>query len=355
MKKIVVAIPHSHTFFWTQTCISSLLRFPPIAEGFETEIVVVDNSHLWSPAIRGITETRLGDGITVLNNYKANQFHASALDCVVESMEFDFLMALETDVCALRPTWLQWFVDQIGEKAFAVGHWHHESFVNPSCTLYRGSVLREMNAWCKANTAAEMRWGVNYEQTAPLNASDVGWIAGAFAEKRGWPAGTQMAEHPSGRDKGPGWYEPGQILYHWAKREGLPHVVCQTATTTVPPDAMPTQTFYGMAAPLEKTLELDEMTGLAETVHMWGGTRALDILKHPSECGFVKKNTPFWLEREARFWRQSVPEDVQAQTIELIHRHRWHMKGQGTEFITLRDWEAVAEVEKHYRNGGVPL
>lgn len=354
MKKIIVAIPASHTFFWTQTCISSLLRFPPVAEGFETQIVVVDNSHLWSPAIRGLTETRLGNGVTVLNNYKSNQFHASALDCVVESMDFDFLMALETDVCALRPTWLQWFVDQIGEKAFAVGHWHHESFVNPSCTLYRGSVLRKMNAWCKENKEPILRWGPAYNDALSMDGS-IDWIAGPFAEKRGWPAGTQMAEHPSGRDKGPGWYEPGQMLYHWAKREGLPHVVCQTATTTVPPDAMPTQTFYGMADPLEKTLELDEMTGLAETVHMWGGTRALDILKHPVECGFVKKHTPFWLEREARFWLKGVDADVREKTVELIKTHGWHARSLGGAGGVERDAEAARYVSAIYRGAGIPI
>lgn len=355
MKKIVVVIPHSHTWLWTQTCLACLLRFPPVAEGYETEIVVVDNSHLWSPAIRGITETRLGENVTVLNNHKLNKFHASALDCVIEIMEFDFLMALETDVAVLRPTWLQWFVDQIGDDAFAVGHWHHESFINPSCTLYRGSVLREMNAWCKANEEHVLRWGPNYQTTTPMDDGPIDWVAGPFAEKRGFPEGTQMNEHPSGRDKGPGWYEPGQMLYHWAKRHGLPHVICRTATTTVPPDAMPTQTFYGLEEPQAKTLELSEMFGLAETVHTWGGTRALDILKHSVECEFVRKNTPFWLEREARFWRQAVPEDVQAQTIELIHRHRWHMKGQGTDLVTQRDLDATAEVEAHYRNGGVPL
>lgn len=354
MKKIIVAIPFSHSWLWLQTCISCLLRFPPKAEGYETQIVVVDNSHLWSPAIRGLSETRLGENVTILNNYKSNQFHASALDCVIESFDFDYLMALETDVAVLRPTWLQWFVDQIGDNAFAVGHWHHESFVNPSCTLYRGSALRKMDAWCKANTEPHLRWGATYQDRAPVG-GPIDWIAGPFAEKRGFPQGTAMAEHPSGRDKGPGWYEPGQMLYHWAKREGLPHVVCRTATTTVPPDAMPTQTFYGMEIPQEQTLELSGMFEIAESVHLWGGTRALDILKHPVECGFVRKNMAFWLEREARFWRQAVPQDVQAQTIELIHRHRWHMKGQGTEFVTARDWNAVEEVEEHYRNGGVPL
>src|SRR6185436_6492690 len=180
MKKIVVVIPHSHTWLWTQTCVAALHRNPPKANDCEVEICVVDNSYEWSPAIKGIAETKLGEGIKLWANHKANKFHASALDDIVDNVEFDLLMALETDVLALRPDWLQWFVDILGDQHFAAGHWHHEQFINPSCTLYRGSVLREMNAWCKANTKAELRWGNNFDDVLEIPEEDVAWIAGPF-------------------------------------------------------------------------------------------------------------------------------------------------------------------------------
>src|SRR5580700_6603331 len=114
MKKIVVAVPHSHSWLWTQTCVSSLMLNPPKADGYEVDVVVVDNSP-WSPAIKGIDHGPLRqlDGLRICKNHKTNRFHASALDCVVELCDFDYLMAMETDVLALRPTWLQWFVDQM--------------------------------------------------------------------------------------------------------------------------------------------------------------------------------------------------------------------------------------------------
>src|SRR5205085_4386577 len=141
----------------------------------------------------------------IVPNIRSNKFHASALDCVVEEFDFDYLVALETDVLALRPTWLQWFVDQMRPNDYAVGHWHHEQFINPSCTLYRGSVLRDMDRWCKAHLDPNvLRWGPLFGRTAPLdnnlplseNPESVltglkDWIAGPFAEKRGWPAGTE--------------------------------------------------------------------------------------------------------------------------------------------------------------------
>ena len=328
------------------------------------------NNSPWSPAICGLTDTALGRGVDeVLTNYKTNRFHASALDCVVESYDFDYLMALETDVLVTRPDWLQWFVDHRRVTDYAVGAWHHERFVNPSCTLYRGKVLRNMLQWCKTSAPQdELRWGPEFSNTAPLdnnlklneNPAEIlqrikDWICGPFAEKRGFPQGTVLAESPSGQCKGPGWYEPGQQLHAWAVQEGHTYTVCQTLTTKRADD-LPLQTMYGtsMLDP-GRQLEAVELFGNAYAAHLWGGTRALDILKHPVTCEFVKKNTPGWLAREARFWREVVPPDVQAQTLDLIRRYGWHLTGQGNEIRggDVRDREAAEFVRRCYAQGGV--
>jgi hypothetical protein len=365
-KKIIVAIPHSHTWFWTQTCAASLMRNPPRAEGYDVKIILVDNSP-WSPSIRGIRDTWLGSELYIIPNHKSNKFHASALDCVVENYDFDFLMALETDVLALRPTWLQWFVDQIRETDYAVGMWHHEQFVNPSCTLYRGKVLRDMLSWCW-NCAPQdrLRWGPNFAYDSPLdnnlplseNPESVlsnlkGWIGGPFAEKRGWKQGVILKEKPSGQEKGPGWYEPGQQLHHWAVDEGWTYTICPTLTTHRE-DRLPLQTMYGgsMHDPLRQ-LEAVEMFGNAETAHVWGGTRALDIIKHPVTCQFVKSNTPGWLAREARFWREVVPPEIQSKTLDMIRKYGWHTTGQGADHVSDRDREAAEFVKTCYEAGGV--
>ena len=397
MKKIIVAIPHSHTWFWLQTCISSLIRNPPRAEGYSVEIVVVDNSP-WSPAIKGLTDTSIVDyypygmDVTIIPNHKSNKFHASALDCVVEKFDFDYLMALETDVLALKPDWLQWFIDMLYTTDYAVGAWHHEQFINPSCTLYRGDVLRDMRNWCLGNlvfdTGApqdELRWGPNFSTTAPLdnnlslseNPAAVlqnikGWIAGPFAEKRGWPDGVSLKESPSGQLKGPGWYEPGQQLHHWAVEQGYTYTICPTLTTKRE-DGLPLQTMYGGWGVNEpstyppsarmassevmhdhgRQLEAVELFGNAQTAHLWGGTRALDILKHPVTCGFVKANTPMWLAREARYWAHVVPPLVQKQTLDLIRRYGWHTTGQGSDHVSDRDREAAEFVRECYARGNV--
>lgn len=369
MKKIVVAVPHSHSWLWTQTCAASLLRNPPKADVFEVEIVIVDNSP-WSPAVRGVTETELSKSFTVMPNYKTNQFHASALDCVVESIPFDYLMAWETDVLALRDGWLEWFLAQMRPTDYAVGHWHHESFVNPSCTLYRGDVLRSMREWCLSRSADDadvLRWGNAFESVAPLDnnmlpgdpgiANMRSWVAGPFADKRGWPVGTRLKEQPSGQLKGPGWYEPGQMLHHWAVEAGYSYTICPTATVRLPQNGLPVHTFYGLSNfDSGRQLEFAELAATgAYTVHMWGGTRALDILKHDVTCQFVAGNTGFWLEREARYWRDSVPQDIQRQTIEMIRKYGFHLRGQGTPDVTDRDRAAAEKVKGHYAGGGVAI
>lgn len=388
-----MVIPHSHTWFWTQICVASLIRNPPCVEGFEARIVVVDNSP-WSPAIKTLWPWVYNVNsypVRIMNNHKSNKFHASALDCVVEMCEFDYLMSLETDVMALRPTWLQWFVDMMRPTDYAVGMWHHEQFVNPSCTLYRGDVLRDMMGWCKTHPSPNtLRWGPLFGKSAPLDsnltpdvlsdprdldAAQAGfreWVAGPFAEKRGWPAGTELKEQPSGQMKGPGWYEPGQQLHHWAVQAGYTYTVCPTMTTKRA-DGLPLQTMYGgwgadepsvyppggrtalgpMLHDHRRQLEAVELFGNAETAHLWGGTRALDILKHDVTCQFVKRETPGWLAREARFWRQVVPPDVRDQTLGLIRKFGWHTTGQGTPDVTDRDRAAAQFVRECYEAGGV--
>ena len=180
--KAVIAIPHSHTWFWTQTAVASLKRNPPKCNhDVEFKIVVIDNSD-WSPAIRGITDTALGLGVEVVKNQKPCPFHASALDFIIETVEFDYLMAWETDVLALSPDWFDWFYDQIhtDEKVFSVGHWHHEAFINPSCTIYRGSVLREMLDWCRSIGHEEQRWGRDFNDSKPLDPGMIRSICGPF-------------------------------------------------------------------------------------------------------------------------------------------------------------------------------
>ena len=357
MKKVVIAVPHSHTYFWTQICLSSLLKFPPKFSNCSTTIVIVDNSP-WSPAIKGVNETglleqfnKVVDKCVVVQNTKLNKFHASALDYVIENFDFDYLVALETDVTVSNSDWLGWFINQLKPTDYAVGAWHHEQFINPSCTLYTREVLYKMKEWCsKEAPQNELRWGNNFSQTAPLNdklevnnpteiLNDLkSWISGPFAEKRGWSEGTTLKETPSGQLKGPGWYEPGQQLHHWAVNSGYTYTISPTETEKRN-DGIPLKTTYGEN----------------KAIHWWAGTRALDILKHPVNDRSIIDNTPFWLEREATMWKFIVPIDIQMDTIDLIRKNGWHTTGYFTTEVTDREHEAARFVQECYKKGGVEI
>jgi len=137
--------------------------------------------------------------------------------------------------------------------------------------------------------------------------------------------------------------------------------VCPTATHENEP-GLPVQTLYGPTELKERQRRAMEVYELRDSgawaAHCWGGTRALDVLKHPVTDEFMKKNTPFWLQREARFWRDTVPEQIRKDTLRLIEKHGWHTR---TLYpvpggpVTERDREAARSVWGHYENGQVNL
>ena len=104
-----------------------------------------------------------------------------------------------------------------------------------------------------------------------------------------------------------------------------------------PEKGIPVGTFYG---------EPDNY----QIVHLWGGTRALDLLKHPVSDPTVNNNMGYWLEREAEIWCQIVPKERQERTLELIKKNGWF-----TRDMTEREMEAVKVVNEHYRKGGISL
>lgn len=342
--KILCVLPHSHTWFWTQTALCSFLDKPPGLENAEIQWLVVDNSYEWSPTYYGyeaIAEHYGTRHLIFRDNTQVSKFHATALDFAIETFDVDYLMALETDVLALKDGWLAWYFTRMRETDYAVGAWHHEAYVNPSCTLYRGTVLREMAAWCRANESPIMHWGPDFQFVGTLP-DGLARSMGPFAEKRGWPPNTLLKTAPSGQLRGEGWYEPGQQLHHWAEEHGYTWTVLPTQTIIDPERQIPTGTFYLPQA--------DAPIDTALTAHLWGGTRALDLLKHPVSDPTVLQNFTFWLAREARYWKAIVPPEVQAETLRLIRKHGWYSRP-----MTERDVAAVATVQAAYADGGVVI
>ena len=141
--KIIIAIPVAHSYFWQDSCISQLQKFDTGVR--DVQIVVVSNAYEWCPSIQNVMDWSMDDDLNipmeVAMNDRASKWHGTALDHVIEHCEADYLFTMEPDVLCLQDDWLKWFVDQMKDDIFSVGHWHGEGFINPSATLDRKSVV----------------------------------------------------------------------------------------------------------------------------------------------------------------------------------------------------------------------
>lgn len=334
--KIIIAAAHSHTWFLTQTFITNLKAYTDFDS--VSSVVLVDNSWRWSPSILGISSTRLGDGIRLVQNRYPSKLHSSALDMVVEDLDADYLVTLETDCVLLQPDWLPKLVASIADSDYAAGAWHHELFINPSIAIYRMSALKRMMKWCRANKSNRCYWGDRFTNESELYYEELVECIGPFQDRRGWTRGTILKEQPTGQMKGPGHYEPGQMLYHWAMEAGYTRTIIPTSTQRDERRQIPVSTFYGST------------TDSGWAVHLWAGTRALDVLKHPVTDPAISDNAEYWINREAKMWIDTVPEDIRARTRAMVKELGWYNRE-----LDEREQNAVEFLTKIYRASGIPI
>lgn len=341
---IVLAMAHSTSWFLTQTCLQSLRACPPEIPGENVQVVIVDNSWDFSPSIMGITETELGEGVTVINNPLRVRSHGGALDLAFERLKPDFLAICETDVTATRPGWLQAFWAMMQPSDFVVGGWHLvEQYIAPCVAIFRGRVLSEVVEWSGKNPTRELRWGMTFEKVGMMTDDEWDGRTTPFGERRGWPAGTVLKVPSRCQDVGPGWYEPGHVLFHWGVNAGYTYSVMPSVTERGGHDGtIPVGTFYGDR-------------NCAWCVHWSCGTRGLTTMFVPDGNQdwvdpWIGLNREWLLRREATQWLQSVPKAVQDKTLDLIRKHGWRIGN-----VTEGNRRAIVEAERIYREAGIPL
>lgn len=351
--KLVIAIAHGQTWFWTQTCLAALKRSleAGAAGAHDVEIVVVDNSWDTSPSIKGVTQTRLGEGVRVINNDSVVYTHSSALDVAFRATwPMGYFVALDSDCVIRSPEWLNNFLSRLRPTDYAVGDQHSEGGICCSFALYRGEVVKAMADASAANPDRHFRWGEGFSLSVPIPEGHEELLKGPFSDRRGWPPGTVLKERPTGLLRGPGWYEPGQYLHFWAVEAGHTYTYVPATTLRCRDRHIPLGTFYGVDPALG--LDYNQCRDACWAVHFWGGTRSLDYtnprggnLTDPAIVG----NMAFWTEREAGWWLGYVPEDVRADTLKLIQQHGWMT-------VPLRPDappDAIEQLQSWYRRGGV--
>jgi len=307
--KTAIALVHGHAAKWLQVIIQTLKQFKTDRE-FD---IFVANSWPGHPSIKALTETSLGEGVTVIDCTIRLHSHATGLeqilDYITDKDEYDYMFTGETDCMVCRTGWLDWFHDQIhtsqGRACMAGFFWHEGNNhynVNSSGTLYRKDMLLKYHKEARNNNEG-MFWHPNGNRHDSEEGMDptIKDLVGCFAETRGIkdPTPIQKEQILAGVPQA-SWFEPGAWLYYKSLGEYTHvRVPCDHIYKKFGPVTSPEGTYYG---------------GKENPyyIHAWGGTRCYDFLKHPITDGFVSGGAPYWLKREDEIWKNLVPEDIRA-------------------------------------------
>lgn len=312
MSKVAIALSHGHAAKWLQVIIHTLKTMDNDTKA-DIYVAATWPGH---PSIKAITETSLGENVTIHECVKRRQSHATGLDEILEKITplgYEYMFCTETDCMACKPGWLDWFVSQIESKencAMAGFFWNEGTNhynINPSATLYRVDVLARYHKEVLDNMEG-MFWhprGNRADTDAGMDPT-IKEVAGVFSETRGIksPNSEQEKQILQGVPQA-AWFEPGAWLYYRSLGEyehvavPVDHIYRQWAGGRAPEG-----TFYG---------------GKADPyfIHFWGGTRAWDHLKHPVSDRFVKGCSPQWLDREHYVWQNVVPNEHKAIVTEI--------------------------------------
>lgn len=315
MKKVAVGMTHGHTAKWLQTVIQSLKNNPNQAESD----IYVACSWPGHPSIKALTETPLGEGVTLIDCKRRLHSHATGLEEILELVwdkGYDYFFACETDCRAMKPGWLDWYLSFMSmPNVVMAGFFWEEGTnhynINPSATLYRMDMLKKYHTEARNNNE-DIFWHPRGNRMGTDEGMDptIKDVVGCFAETRGIknPNPIQLEIILRGVPQA-SWWEPGSWLYvrslgdveNVQARVPCDHIYIQTPGQ--PSVYTPEGTYYG---------------GKANPyfIHYWGGTRTYDFLKHPVNDGFVSGGTPWWIRREDHIWRETVPEDIR----QIVHQ-----------------------------------
>lgn len=312
-KRVAVAMTHGHVPKWLQTIIYSL-KSVPTNERFDIYVACSWPNH---PSIKAVTGVPfLANNVTFINCQRRLHSHATGLEEILEHVwnrGYDYFFTCETDCRAVKPGWLDWYMSFMTEGVGMAGFFWSEGTnhynINASGTLYRMEMLKKYHTEARENNE-DVFWHPRGNKMGTDAGMDptIKDLVGCFAETRGIkdPSPAQLDYILKGIPFA-AWWEPGAWLYvrsvdEWRNvRVPCDHIYLQTPGQ--PSVYTPEGTYYG---------------GKADPyfIHYWGGTRTYDFLKHPVTDGFVRGGTPWWIKREDKVWKETVPEDMR----KIVHQ-----------------------------------
>lgn len=316
MKQATVVIPHAFTSRWSAIAVASLKQHKNKAD---FDIIVVDCSP-GHPSIKTITETRLGEGVKIVDPPAPNiAGHQVALDHAIDMVETPWFVAWETDVQVVRDGWLDWMLSFIKDDYVVMAGWYwagdfadDRHYISPAGALYRTSTLKMLKEECLRNKDLAVCYGRNMSKRIdimkeyPHTGGKLipAGIWGPFLEARGFGN-----VYPYSHQKDHWVPEPGNWVYN---RCVMQWECIHLPGRFVDNDEMPNAVNLGVPY---KYTDVGPEGEEAYYRHYWAGTVSHNFDKHKIPSWDAEK-LPWWLTREHRIWKEIVPEDVRKMTIE---------------------------------------
>lgn len=310
-----IIIPHAFTNRWTAIAVASLKAHKNNAD---FDIIVVDNSQ-GHDSIKTISETRLGEGVKIVNMPDPNLAgHQIALDYCIDLVETPWYVAWETDVKVMRDGWLDWMLSYVKDDGVAIVGWYWKGdpefddsrhYISPAGALYRTSVLRMLKEECLRNKdlfvcyGADMSKRIDIMKEYPHTGGKLipMGLWGPFSEARGFG---NVYPYSKTRDH---WVpEPGNWIYNRCVMQWeCIHLPGKLADSDEEGKRIGTPQKYAYIGPSEEE---------SYYRHYWAGTVSHNYQKHkiPPHDGVKLK---WWLTREFNLWEEQVPEDVKKDCI----------------------------------------
>lgn len=312
MAKGTVVIPHAFTTKWSQIAVASLKNHRNEAD---FDILVVDCSP-GHPSIKGISETRLGEGVKIVDPPAPNiAGHQVALDMAIDLVETPWFIAWETDVRVMRDGWFDWALSFIKDDYCAMAGWYWATeglddfrhYISPAGALYRTSTLKMLKEECLRNKDLAVCYGwdmskrIDIMNEYPHTGGKLipAGIWGPFLEARGFGN-----VYPYAKDRDVWVPEPGNWIYNRCRSQWeCIHLPGAMVPNDMQIPGIPHK--YTYVGPSEKE---------AFWFHYWAGAVSKNYLKHKIPAWDMLK-VPWWLNREYRIWEEEVPEDVRQETV----------------------------------------
>ncbi len=310
-------IPHAYGTRWSQICVASLKAYKNTSE---FDILMIDNSP-GHPSIKGISETRLGDGVRIVQPKSNDTGHQLALDQAIDIVERPWFIAFESDVRVMRAGWLDWMFSFVKDDYTAIVGWYWKDpanchdlrhYISPAGSLYRTSILKMLKEECLRNPdlvccyGRDMSKRINFREQYPHTSGKLipekNW--GPFCECRGFGN-----VYPYAKDRDYWVMEPGNWIYNRCVMQWeCVHLPGDMAVN----DEIPSAANLGLP---HKYTYVGPSEAEAYFRHYWAGSVSKDFLKHPIPK-YQAVRIPYWMQREYRIWNEVVPEDVRKQTVE---------------------------------------